>query len=251
MVGSVLSAAVSIGTSILGSKAASKSTKQAAQIQYQASQDAIAAQERAAAQTRQDQAPFLDAGKQAQYQLAYLMGTVPEGMTYDQLEKIINKNTGAYGSLAKPFDGVYQSDPAYQKRLTEGQQAIERSAAARGGLLSGATTKALQEFAQQVASDEYASAYNRYVTEQTNLYNSLAGQAGLGLKTAQLLQTSNQNLADQTGNYGTQGANAQAGGVIGAGNIYQSGLQNAGSSLSNFFGSNAFKKWIGEDTEEN
>ena len=245
MVGAVIGAAVSIGTSLIGASSQKSAAKKAASQQQAAADRDIQQQQQQYNQAREDQAPFLDAGRQAQYNLAYLMGNIPEGMTREQLDTTANKNLGEFGYLSKSFDGNYQADPAFQRRLEEGQKAIERSAAARGGLLSGATQKALNEFAQSVASDEYAQAYNRYVTEQTNLYNSLAAQAGLGSRTAELLTTSGQNTANQIGDYTTQSGNAQAAGTVSAANAWQSGLSGAGSTLSNFFKSKEFAKWLG------
>lgn len=43
--------------------------------------------------------------------------------------------------------------------MAEGNKAIERSAAARGGLNSGATLKALSRYNQDSASNEYTNAY--------------------------------------------------------------------------------------------
>src|SRR4029453_17269270 len=54
-----------------------------------------------------------------------------------------------------------QDDPSYQFRLGEGQKALERSAAARGTLLGGGTLKAITNYGQKAASQEYQSAYDR------------------------------------------------------------------------------------------
>lgn len=246
MVGAVIGAAVSVGTSILGAKSASKAAKKSAQIQADAANNAIKAQQQQAAQAREDQKPYLDAGRLAQFHIDYLQGRLPEGYTKEDIESMVNPTEG-FGYLNQTFDNAgidYKQDPAYQNRLEEGQQAIERSAAARGGLLSGATQKRLNEFAQEMASNEYAKAYNRYVTEQTNLYNSLASQAGLGQKTASLLATNDRSVADQVGNYGTQGANATAAGVTGSANAWQSGLASSGATLSNFFNKPEVNKWL-------
>jgi hypothetical protein len=57
-------------------------------------------------------------------------------------------------------------DPGYQFRLKEGMQGLERSAAARGGLLSGGTLKGIQRYGQDMASQEYQNAFNRYQTSR-------------------------------------------------------------------------------------
>jgi hypothetical protein len=65
-------------------------------------------------------------------------------------------------------------DPGYQFRLEQGRQALEASAAARGGLLSGSTGQALAQYGQDLASQEYANAYQRALAE-----NQLAYQRAL------------------------------------------------------------------------
>lgn len=250
MVGSVLSAAVSVGSSFLGGRQSASAARDAARIQADASNRAISYQEQQQARARADQKPYLDAGQKAQFHIDYLQGRLPDGYTKEEIENLVNP-TQAFGYLNTTYEdtGNYKDDPAYQRRLEEGQKAIERSAAARGGLLSGATTKRLNEFAQDMASDEYARAYNRFVTDQTNLYNSLAAQAGLGQKTANLLAVNDRAAANQVSDYTTQGANARASGVVGANNAWQSGLAGASTGLSNFFAGNAFKRFVGESTE--
>jgi len=59
----------------------------------------------------------------------------------------------------------FQADPGYGFRLSEGLKALERSAAARGGLLSGGTGKALTRFGQDMASQEFQNAYGRAFNE--------------------------------------------------------------------------------------
>jgi hypothetical protein len=58
-----------------------------------------------------------------------------------------------------------QSSPGFQFRLGEGMKALERSAAAKGTLLTGATGKSLAQFGQDYASNEYDKAYGRAVGE--------------------------------------------------------------------------------------
>lgn len=63
---------------------------------------------------------------------------------------------GTAGNFARFF-----TSPDFQFRLNEGNKAIERSAAARGGLFSGQTGKALTRFSQDTASSEYGNYVNR------------------------------------------------------------------------------------------
>jgi hypothetical protein len=56
-----------------------------------------------------------------------------------------------------------KQDPGYQFRLEQGNQALDRSAAARGGLLSGAQIAASTDFNSGMASQEYQNAWDRYL----------------------------------------------------------------------------------------
>lgn len=184
---------------ITGSNQQAKAAKNAANIQYQSTKEASQIQKDMYDQTRQDLSPYSQAGADA---LKQLMG----GMGQD-------------GQFMQSYTGqdIY-SDPSYQFRLQQGQNAIQSGAAAQGGLLSGATQKALMNYGQEAASQEFQNAYNRFNADQTNQYNRLANLVGVG-----------QNAAAQTGNAGLQtgqaianntmaGANAQAAGVVAAGN---------------------------------
>lgn len=109
---------------------------------------------------------------------------------------------------AKPYEFV-NSDPGAQYRMREANKALERSAAARGGLLSGSTLKALAELNQELASQEYGAAFNR-----------VAGVAGMGSGATSV----GINSANQFGN-------AAASNIMGAGNAAAAG-QLAGANAS-------------------
>jgi hypothetical protein len=118
----------------------------------------------------------------------------------------------------------FQADPGYGFRMSEGMKALERSAAARGGLMSGGTGKALQRFGQEMGSQEYQNAFNRYQTERQARLNPLQSLAGVG-------QTAAQNLAGQAGQFGSNlaetmgaGAQARASGYMGAANAITGGV---------------------------
>ena len=89
----------------------------------------------------------------------------------------------------------FQADPGYAFRMSEGMKALERSAAARGGLMSGATGKALTRFGQDLGSQEYTNAFNRYQTEREARLNPLQSLAGVG-------QTTSNRLSDTAGTFG-------------------------------------------------
>ena len=179
------------------------------------------------------QEPFRQAGIKGQNRLIDVLG--------------LSGNTGAqgYGSATKDFSMAdFQADPGYAFRLSEGQKALERSAAARGGLLSGGTGKALQRFGQDLGSQEYTNAFNRYQTNRANLLQPLQSLAGQGQSTANTIgnygQTMASDINSSLGNYGTNatnalmaGANARASGYVGSSNALNTAIGNAGNLYLN------------------
>ena len=102
----------------------------------------------------------------------------------------------------------FQQDPGYGFRLKEGQQALDRSAAARGGLISGGALKAAQRYGQDMGSQEYMNAFNRYQTERAARLQPLQSLTGMSQTTANTLGTAGSNMAGHIGNaYMQQGVN--------------------------------------------
>ena len=118
----------------------------------------------------------------------------------------------------------FQADPGYAFRLSEGQKALERSAAARGGLLSGATGKALTRFGQEMGSQEYTNAFNRYQAERQARLNPLQSLAGMGQTTAQQIGQAGMEAAQGIGQTQMAGAAARASGYVGGANALTQGL---------------------------
>jgi hypothetical protein len=106
-----------------------------------------------------------------------------------------------------------QSAPGYQFRLAEGAKALQRSAAARGTLLTGGTLKGLERYAQDYASGEYA-----------NRAQQLFSLAGLGQRSAAGQADANNAYATGAGNLITQAGNAQSAGTIAGGNAYANAI---------------------------
>lgn len=170
---------------------------------------------------------------------------------------------GGFGSLTAGYGQTFQAptglteqnDPGYQARLALGQTAMEKSAAARGNLLTGGTAQAENQAAQDYASNEYGNVYNRALqtfgtnygvwnNDQNNTYSRLMGLVGSGQNAATNLGSFGQQSANNvTGNllgtgqqigqdYGA-GAAANASGIYNSGAAWQSGLGGATSNLSN------------------
>ena len=139
----------------------------------------------------------------------------------------------ALGKMGTGFTGQVDltQDPGYAFRMSEGMKALERSAAARGGLLSGSMLKGAQRFGQDLASQEYQNAYNRALTQ----YNTTAALAGVG-------QTATNQLSGAASQYGQNAseaiqnaAAARASGYVGSANALSSAL---GTGLNYMQGQN-------------
>jgi hypothetical protein len=196
-----------IGSALLGAAA----SRSASKTQAGAAQQAADVQRSQFEQTREDQAPYREAGYNALANLQRTAGNVP----------------GAFKFGA----GDYQADPGYAFRLSEGQKALDRQAAARGGLISGGALKAAQRYGQDMGSQEYQSAYNRALTgyntgvaSENQLYNRQAGLAGIGQTATNLVGTAGQNYATNVGNLMTGAGAANAAGQVGMANAITGGL---------------------------
>ena len=184
------------GSSLLGASAANKAADtqagaadRAAELQYKMYQENV-----------QRQQPFLEAGVGA-----------------------LNKLTAA--ADYKPFGmDQYKADPGYAFRLGEGQKALDRQAAARGGLISGGALKAATRYGQDMGSQEYQNAFNRYQTERAAMLNPLQSLAGVGQTTAATLGNAGQSYGAGAGEAYMGGANARASGYVGGANALTSGL---------------------------
>ena len=135
------------------------------------------------------QQPYMQAGAGATNQLAALYAPGGEYMRQPTFEEL-------------------QMDPGYAFRFQQGQRALESGAAARGGLLSGATGKALARYGQEAGSQEYQNAYARFMANRAQAAQGLQNLAGTGAGAAQVAS----GLAGQTGtnlmaNRFTTGAN--------------------------------------------
>jgi hypothetical protein len=114
----------------------------------------------------------------------------------------------------------FQVDPGYGFRLSEGQKQLDRMAAIRGGQISGSSLKAAQRYGQDLGSQEFQNAYNRYNTDYNMRLGPLQTLAGYG-------QGATNNLAATTGTYGAN----QAETLANRGNIGASSYLNATDAL--------------------
>ncbi|MEW7122189.1 DNA transfer protein p32 [Acinetobacter nosocomialis] len=184
---------------ITGSNKQTKAAQEASNQQYEATKYATDQQKQMFDEVRKDQQPYMQAG-------------------YDALKQLMG-GMGQNGQFMQAYNGqdIY-NDPSYKFRLNQGLDAVQSGAAAQGGLLSGATQKALNDYAQNFASQEYQNAHNRYNADQTNQYNRLSNLVGLGQSAAAGVGNAGMQTGQAIANNTMAGANAQAAGTIAAGN---------------------------------
>jgi hypothetical protein len=227
-----------VASAVIGSQA----SKSAAKTQAGAAADATAAQERMFERQVELQEPFREAGLAGQNRLLQLLGisTAPKtlGANVSQEEKdqyakdlaeynalVGSKDYGKYASAEfTPSQFMANQDPGYAFRMSEGMKGLERSAAARGGLLSGSALKGIQRYGQDLASQEYQNAFNRYQTSRTNTLNPFASLAGVAQSSANTLGTAAGQFGQQIGSNIIGAGNAAAAGQIGSANAIASGV---------------------------
>jgi hypothetical protein len=185
-----------VTSAVIGSAASSKAASaqagaanRASDLQYQQYQEDVARQK-----------PFYDVGVNALPELVEASKYTPFGM--DQ----------------------YKQDPGYAFRLAEGQKALDRMAAARGKGFSGESLRAAERYGQEMGSQEYMNAFNRYQTERAARLNPLQSMTGMGQTTANTLGTMGANMATNVGQNYQSAANARASGYVGGANAATSGL---------------------------
>ena len=136
-------------------------------------------------------------------------------------------NDPNFGMLTRSFspsDFLSGIDPGYGWRLQQGAQAVQNSAAAGSGSLSGNALKDLMSYGQGAASQEYGAAFDRYQTQTGNIYQRLLGLTSLGQNAAAGVGQQGVATGANIGANIIGAGNAQAAGTIGTANAINSGL---------------------------
>jgi hypothetical protein len=193
----------SIGSAVIGSNAATS----AADIQAESAKEAQQTQLQMFNTAQAAEAPYNTVGQGATNTLAGLYG--------------INGSGAGTGTPTAQSLNAFTQSPDYQFALQQGTQAMQRSAAAGGTLISGGQLKAGQEFGQGLASQQYGNYYNRLLS-----LSQLGQSAASGISNAAL--TTGQNV----GNSLEAAGQATASGTVGSANAIAGGLNGVTGSLS-------------------
>lgn len=265
---SFIAAAAVVGGAVIGGVASNMAAGKQAKGQRQAART----QQRIFNTINQQEQPFIQSGYGAQNALNDLLGTGVPSSAFDKPipqaqsrigaslgDKLhgMNPSGGASADMPPPGSNFGETsglgtgylthqfntqdfynnlDPGYQFQLQQGQQAIRNASTPGVGALSGPALKELMSFNQGLAGTSYQNAFNRFTTQQNNIFGRLSQIAGLG-----------QNAATQVGNQGTQlgtgiaqaqaaAGTSQAAGIVGAGNSIGSGIQLAGLLKGGYLG---------------
>ena len=254
-----------VGGALIGAAGANS----AADKQIQASREADATRERMFNRQVELQEPYRQGGLTAQNRLMTLLGLNPNAgrpavsgggvQTYNTPYGnislpgmggrapatnaqgiVVDPNSPDFGKYARDFGMQdFTQDPGYAFRFSEGQKAIERSAAARGGLQSGSALKAAAQYGQEMGSQEYQNAFNRYQTNRSNQLDPLYGLMNTGIGAANNLTKAagvqGQNQANEINARGTYNASGQ----VGSANIWGNAIGSIGKDIGNALARNS------------
>jgi hypothetical protein len=187
---------------LIGGSMQARAAKSAAQTSAEATDRATELQRQQYEQNIARQQPFLQGGTE----------------DYNRLRALMSGGPGA----AQNF---LQMDPGYQFRLSEGMKALDRQAAARGGLISGGALKAAQRYGQDLGSQEFGAAYNR-----------LAGLADVGPRAAGVMSGLGQTYATNVGNMMVGQGQTAANAALARGSAYSGGLNQLGYLAGRYYG---------------
>jgi len=141
------------------------------------------------------------------------------------------------GEFATPFSKTnFTADPGYAFRLKEGMNAMNATAAARGGLISGNALRAGQNYGQELGSQEYQNAFNRYYSERNNMLNPLQSLAGVGQSSANTLSNAAGQYGVNAGNLASATGSAQGNALLAGGNARASAYQGYGTAAGQALG---------------
>ena len=197
--------AATIGISLYTANKASKAAKNAAKTQVDSADRAIQSQEDALRQTRQDLAPYRDAGE-AQLD--------PLGNLVDYQQNLAT-DPNAQRSYV-------QENPFFKMLADDAQQRIFNNQAARGKVGSGETAQALQNSIMLLGND----LVNNNLNQTNSVFSNRLNIASMGGNAAARTGNATLGTANNISNLQTDKGNVNAAGIIGVNNARTDGINN-------------------------
>lgn len=226
---SLLGAGIAGGSSLASGLTQANAANNAANLQYQLGEQSLNFEQQQYAQNQANLAPWLKAGTGALSNLQQILAQPGQGWNQQ---------------FTAPTAAQAAAYPGEQFQLQQGENAVQNSAAAKGGLVSGNAATALNNYAQGVAQQDYGNVYNQAFntyqqnySQYNNQLNRLASLAGLGQSTATTLGQQgaqaanttagiNSTIGSQVGQNINNAGAATASGYAGLGNSLGTGLTN-------------------------
>jgi hypothetical protein len=188
--------------------------------------------------------PYMDAGTGAlsSYQNIAngIQGQVNPILT--NMGNTVSSMNPIVGKLTSDNLNDYQKSPGYDFRMSQGEKAIQNSAAAAHMLNSGKTLKALEQYGQDYGTNDYQTylgnlqnqlmAVNTQLGAQGNYLNSTINGANASLNAYSPLINTGANMTSNLGSLGMDAAKTQGAYTAGAGATEASGMQAAANSLA-------------------
>lgn len=174
----------------------------------------------------------------------------PAGQLPVNLSSLVNPKLGGFGSLSQGWQGgpfvaptlqQAEENPGYKFQLQQGEQALQSSAAAQGGLVSAGEGKALTEFGQGLAQTDYQNVFNNSLTQYQQAYNQFEQQQADKYNRLAALSGTGQVAAGELSSAGNQTGSNIASLLLGTGNNVGQSMQNAGAATASGYvgGANA------------
>lgn len=218
--GSLAGAAIGagVGGMIGGSVNQANAAESAASAQQAAATNATQLQQNIFDTINKQQTPYRGAGVGA---LNTLQSLMPGQYTkYDAAGNPIGTATGT-GDLTRTFSNAdlnSQLAPNYQFMLGQGMNAARQTANVGGG--GSNILKSGIKFAEDYAGNAYQNAFNNFQLQQGNIYNRLAGIAGIGQTGQSQTNQAATNYGNAASQLGIGSATAYGAGQVGAANAY-------------------------------
>ena len=160
-------------------------------------------------------------------------GTQTSGANIPNYQLSVDPNAADFGKYAKDFSMAdFEQDPGYAFRFDEGLKALQRAMGAKGQFMSGSMIKGSQRYGQDMASQEYTNAFNRYQINRSNQLNPLENLMGMGQSSVNQLSGAAQNTGNNIAELQTQQGNARASGYIGSANAWNNALSNVNKTIT-------------------
>lgn len=199
------------GAGIIGAGASIYAANKASDVQSKAAQEAAALQREQMRQTQANADPFIKGGQGANGLLQSFYGI------------------GGDPALGQSALARFQQSPDYQFALKGGSDALDNSAAARGGMIGGNQIRAQTEFGQGLATQNLQGYLSR-----------LLGMSGQGIQAAGTVAGANTAGAKYAGDDIMGAGTANASGIMGMAKGFNSGvsaLQQYGAMNKSSYGS--------------